>query len=288
MDDIFEAIVRMRREGKRGALATIVSVRGSVPSQHAAKMLFHEDGSTVGTVGGGCVEAEVWQAAREVMESDKPRTLSFNLNQNPRYDTGLVCGGSLDVFVEPVAPPARVYVFGAGHVGHSVYRAARLAGFEVVVIDDRDTFACRERFPDAHEIHAGELDQVTPSLAPSAGSSIVIATRGHRDDMGVLRWAVTTPARYIGMLGSRRKVLTIYRELEADGVSPDALARVRAPIGIDIGSATPEEIAISIVAELIAHRRGAELGQSRLPRLPRRPDVAPQPIPRGEEAAAGA
>ena len=285
MQDIFEAIVRMRREGKRGALATIVSVRGSIPSEHAAKMLFCEDGTTLGTVGGGCLEAEVWQAARDVMASEKPRTLSFNLNQNPRYDTGLVCGGSLDVFVEPLVPPARVYLFGAGHVGLSVYRAGCMAGFEVVVIDDRDTFACRDRFPEAHEIHAGALEEIMPSLAPAANAAIVIATRGHRDDMRVLRWAVTTPARYVGMLGSRRKVLTIYRELERDGVPADALARVRAPIGIDIGSATPEEIAISIVAELIAHRRGAELGQSR---LPRRPDAAPQPIPPGEEAAAGA
>ncbi len=280
MEDIFEAIVRMRREGRRGALATIVGVRGSVPSQHASKMLFCEDGSTVGTVGGGCVEGEVWAAAREVMDEEKPRTLTFNLNENPRYDTGLVCGGSLDVFVEPVAPTPFVYLFGAGHVGFNVYRAARLAGFEVVVIDDRESFANRERFAEAHEIHASPIDQILPRLSPPASASIVIATRGHRDDMRVLRWAVTTPARYVGMLGSRRKAITIYRELEREGVAPDALARVRAPIGIEIGSATPEEIGISIVAELIARRRGAELGPTRLPRRTGSVDApAPQEAP---------
>jgi xanthine dehydrogenase accessory factor len=266
MDDIYEAIVRMRREGKRGALATIVSARGSVPSRGTAKMLFVEDGATLGTIGGGCVEAEVWQAAREVIEVDRPRTLSFNLNQSPKYDTGLVCGGSLDVFIEPIGPPALVYVFGAGHVGLAVYRAARLAGFEVVIVDDRESFANRERFPEAHEIHADAFEVVAPRLFPPATAALVIATRGHRDDMRVLRWAASTPARYIGMLGSRRKVLAIYRELQREGLPPEAMARVRAPIGVDIGSATPEEIGISIVAELIATRRGAALGQVRPPR----------------------
>ncbi len=276
MDDIYEAIVRMRREGRKGALATIVNVRGSVPSRETAKMLFFDDGGTLGTVGGGCVEAEVWQAAREVMEKELPRTLTFNLNQNPKYDTGLVCGGSLDVFVEPLIPAPRVYVFGAGHVGLNVYKAALLAGYEVVVVDDRDAFANRDRFPEAHEIHADSFDLAIPRLLPQPTSFVVIATRGHKDDMRVLRWAVTTPARYIGMLGSRRKVLTIYRELQKDGVPAEALAKVRAPIGLEIGSATPEEIAISIVAELIAIRRGAELGQERKPRIP---DIGPAPAP---------
>src|SRR5881227_3210490 len=125
--DIFEEIVELRRAGRRGALATIVSARGSIPSFETAKMLVRDDGSIVGTIGGGCVEAEVWQAAREVMEQEKPRTLTFNLNQNPKYDTGLVCGGTLEVFIEPVLPIPVLYLFGAGHVAHSLYRVARLA-----------------------------------------------------------------------------------------------------------------------------------------------------------------
>src|SRR6266513_4992063 len=150
--DVYEEIVKLRREGRRGAVATIVSVRGSIPSFQTAKMLVRDDGSIVGTIGGGCVEADVWQAAREVMESEKARTLTFNLNQNPKYDTGLVCGGTPDIFIEPVLPPASLYVFGAGHVALSLYRTAMNAGFDVVVVDDRDSYANRERFPGAKEV----------------------------------------------------------------------------------------------------------------------------------------
>src|SRR5579885_1251463 len=155
--DIYEEIVQMRRAGRRGAVATIVNVRGSIPSFRTAKMLVRDDGSIVGTIGGGCVEAEVWQAAREVMEQEKPRTLVFNLNENPKYDTGLVCGGTLEVFVEPVLPPGVLYVFGAGHVARSLYEVAHTAGFEVVVVDDRESYANRERFPLAKEIYAEEF-----------------------------------------------------------------------------------------------------------------------------------
>src|SRR5256885_16834329 len=122
--DLYEEIVALRRQGRRGAVATIVSARGSIPSFKTAKMLVRDDGSILGTIGGGCVEAEVWQAAREVMESEKPRTLSFDLNQDPKYDTGLVCGGTLEVFVEPVLPPGGLYIFGAGPVAHSLSKVA--------------------------------------------------------------------------------------------------------------------------------------------------------------------
>jgi xanthine dehydrogenase accessory factor len=256
--DIYEEIVRLRREGRRGALATIVNVRGSIPSFETAKMLVRDDGSIAGTIGGGCVEAEVWQAAREVMEREKPRTLTFNLNQDPGYDTGLVCGGTLEIFIEPVLPVPLLFLFGAGHVALSVYNVARVAGFDIVVVDDRESYANRERFPEAREVLAGELEQVMPGLAPTESSFIVIVTRGHRDDMRALRWAVDTPAGYIGMIGSRRKVIGIYRELEEQGVAPEKFDRVHAPIGLDIGAITPEEIAVAIVAEMIAFRRHSE------------------------------
>src|SRR6266550_268516 len=177
--DIYEEIVRLRNEGRRGALATIVNVRGSIPSFATAKMLVRDDGSIVGTIGGGCVEAEVWQAAREVMEQEKARTLKFDLNQNPKYDTGLVCGGTLDIFIEPVLPPAGLYIFGAGHVAQSLYKIARLAGFDVSVIDDRESYANRERFPDAKDVIAEDFDQAMARIAPSETSYIVIVTRGH-------------------------------------------------------------------------------------------------------------
>ena len=256
--DIYEEIVRLRQEGRRGAVATIVNVRGSIPSFETAKMLVRDDGSIFGTIGGGCVEADVWRAAREVMEEEKPRTLTFDLNQDPKYDTGLVCGGTLDIFVEPILPPALLYIFGAGHVSVSLYKAAYTAGFDVTVVDDRELYANRDRFPEAHEVIAEDFDKAMSQLTPNEATYIVIVTRGHRDDMHVLRWAVQTNARYIGMIGSKRKTITIFRELQKEGLAPELFERVHAPIGLDIGAVTPEEIAISITAELIAVRRNAE------------------------------
>src|SRR5437660_11850464 len=256
--DIYEQIVKLRGEGRRGAVATIVNVRGSIPSFKTAEMLVRDDGSIVGTIGGGCVEAEVWQAAREVMESEKPRTLTFNLNQDPKYDTGLVCGGTLDIFIEPVLPPASLYIFGAGHVSVNLYKVARDAGFDVTVVDDREAYANRERFPEAKEVIAEDFEQAMARLIPSESSYIVITTRGHRDDMRVLRWAVQAQARYIGMIGSKRKAITIFRELVKEGLPENLFERVYAPVGLDIGAITPEEIAVAITAELIAVRRRVE------------------------------
>ncbi len=255
--DIYEQIVQLRREGRRGAVATITNVRGSIPSFQTAKMLVRDDGSIAGTIGGGCVEAEVWQAAREVIEQEKPRSLTFNLNNNPKYDTGLVCGGTLEIFIEPVLPPALLYIFGAGHVAYNLYKVATIAGFEVVVVDDRESYANSERFPDAREVIAEDFDAVTARLLVPESSYIVIVTRGHRDDMRVLRWAINANARYLGMIGSKRKTISIYKELEKEGIPAEKFAKVHAPVGLEIGAVTPEEIGVAIVAEMIAERRHA-------------------------------
>ncbi len=256
--NIYEEIVKLQHEGRRGAVATIVNARGSIPSFQSAKLLVRDDGSIAGTIGGGCVEAEVWQAAREVIVEEKPRTLSFNLNQNPKYDTGLVCGGTLEIFIEPVLPVPLLYIFGAGHVAFELFKAARNAGFDCIVTDDREAYANAERFPNARQVIANDFDQAFSQLTPSQSSYIVIVTRGHRDDMRVLRWAVQTKASYIGMVGSKRKAITVFRELTREGLSPELFDRVHSPVGLDIGAVTPEEIAVSIVAELIAMRRRAE------------------------------
>jgi xanthine dehydrogenase accessory factor len=256
--DLYEEIVNLRRAGRRAAMATIVNVRGSVPSFKTAKMLVRDDGSIIGTIGGGCVEAEVWQAAREVIETEKPRTLTFDLNQDPKYDTGLVCGGTLEIFVEPILPPAELYIFGAGHIAASLYKVARIAGFDITIVDDRETYANHERFPEAQEVIAEDFEKVIAHLTPSDSSSIVIVTRGHHDDMRVLRWAVQTSARYVGMIGSKRKTIAIFKELQQEGLAPELFDRVHAPVGLDIGAITPEEIAVAITAELIARRRNVE------------------------------
>ncbi|PKU24910.1 XdhC family protein [Telmatospirillum siberiense] len=264
--DIYEELVRLRREGRRGALATIITTTGSIPSYSSAKMLVRDDGSVVGTIGGGCVEAEVITGARKVMEQEKPETFEFNLNKNPSFDTGLVCGGSLEVFVEPILGDPTLYIFGAGHVGLNVYKVAQMAGFQVVVIDDRVSFANRERFPEAQEVYADDWDKVMASLNPPDTSFILVVTRGHREDMHVLQWAVDTKARYIGMIGSKRKVITVCKELQKLGVPASKFDRVHAPVGFDIGATTPEEISVAVAAEMIAVRRHS---QSALPYMRR-------------------
>jgi xanthine dehydrogenase accessory factor len=255
--DVYDELTRLRRLGQKCALATIVQVRGSIPSFESAKLLVREDGSLVGTIGGGCVEAEVWNAAREVMDTGKPRHMSFNLGQDAAYDNGLICGGQLDVFVEPVLPSPRAFIFGAGHISKSLSQVLTMAGFLSTVIDDREAFANRERFPNADEVISGEYETIFPSLLVHDSSYIVIVTRGHRDDMRVLRWAVSTQACYISMIGSKRKVINVVKELEKEGISHANLERIYAPMGLEIGAISPEEISISVAAEMIALRRNA-------------------------------
>src|SRR4249919_3494587 len=151
--DVYDELVRLRKLGQKAAIATIVQVRGSIPSYESAKLLVREDGSMAGTIGGGCVEAEVWAAAREVIQSEQPLRLTFNLGQDAAYDNGLICGGQLDVFVEPVLPVPYAFIFGAGHISKSLSKVATLAGFSTVVVDNRETFANRERFPEAVQVH---------------------------------------------------------------------------------------------------------------------------------------
>jgi xanthine dehydrogenase accessory factor len=256
--DVFDELVHLRNLGQKCALATIVQVRGSIPSFESAKLLVREDGSMVGTIGGGCVEAEVWNAAREVIATNKPRHMSFNLGQDAAYDNGLICGGQLDIFVECITPQPSALIFGGGHISKSLAKVLDLAGFRVSVIDNREAYANRERFPEAADVHSDEYEEVYPKLNVTESTYIVIVTRGHRDDMRVLQWAVTTSARYISMIGSKRKVISVIRELEKEGAPPEAFERVYAPMGLEIGAVTPEEIAISVGAEMIAMRRDPE------------------------------
>jgi xanthine dehydrogenase accessory factor len=255
--DIFEEIVRMRRSGQRGALATIVHTNGSIPSFESSRMLVREDGGIVGTIGGGCVEADVWAAAREAMEREAPRKMIFNLNHEASFDNGLICGGTLEVFVEPILPQPIAYLFGGGHISIAVAKAASAAGFAIVVIDDREQFANRDRFPMAEQIFTN-FEGAFAQIRPNASSYLIIVTRGHKEDMRVLSWAVRTDARYIGMIGSKRKVLSTYKALEAEGYRPEEFERVFAPMGLEIGALSPDEIAVSIAAELVAVRRNAD------------------------------
>jgi xanthine dehydrogenase accessory factor len=212
----------------------------------------------MGTVGGGCVEAEVWNAAREVIETEKPKNMNFSLGQDAAYDEGLICGRQLSIFVEPVIPQPYAFIFGGGHVSKSLSKVASLAGFTTVIVDNREAFANAERFPEAEATYAEEYEDVFPKLPITSSSYLIIVTRGHRDDMRVLRWAVTTQAKYIAMIGSKRKTISVVHELEREGFSRETFERVFAPMGLEIGAESPEEIAVSVVAEMIAARRMPE------------------------------
>ena len=254
--DIWEEIVELRRKGQKAALATLVRQIGSTPRKDSAKMLIRQDGSFVGTVGGGCTEAEVWQSAQDVMASGKSKTLKFTLNQQDAARDGLVCGGTVEFFIEPILPDPQVVVFGGGHISSYICKAATLAGFKVTIVDDRARYASREKFPEADQIIVSEFDQIREKVALHSNCYVIIVTRGHGHDQVVLEQVIDAPVRFLGMVGSRRKSKIIFDYLRGRGVAEEVIARVESPVGVEIGSETPEEIAISIVARLIAVRRG--------------------------------
>ena len=254
--DIYEEIVRLRRLGAKSALATIVRRVGSTPRKDHAKMLVRQDGTSLGTVGGGCAEAEVWQTAKSVMDSGRPTVLKFELTEDDAEKDGLVCGGTVEVFVEPILPDPQVVILGAGHLGQAIAEAAHRVGFKVVVLDDRESFASRERFPQAEEVIAAPFETALDSVRVDPDSFVLVVTRGHKYDQLALEKALDTGARYIGLVGSRRKIQIIVQNLLNKGISAEAFRNLYAPIGLDIGSETPEEIAVSVVAEFLAIIKG--------------------------------
>ena len=361
MEDVFEEILKIQAEGKKAALASLIWSSGSIPMSEQAKMLVKENGRIVGTIGGGCLEAEVWSAGQEVIKEGVPRILRYHLTEKHVQESGLICGGTVRIFVEPIRPGAMedlfqeiahvrverdravlatvvsegdelaefkgkflvredgrtvgslgsdrlnaamcaevqdvmegdlrelrtlelddreardlgrspgseleifveafllhptVYIFGGGHISLSLATMAKMVGFRVVVVDDRPGFANSERFPLADEVMVEPFEGVFEKLEIDGSSCIVSVTRGHQHDEIVIEQAVRTGARYIGMIGSRRKIATLWRMMSARGTPRELLDRVHAPIGLDIGADTPEEIAVSIVAEMILARRG--------------------------------
>ncbi|MDP6776125.1 MAG: XdhC family protein [Candidatus Latescibacteria bacterium] len=349
MVDVLSEALNLVKAGETAALSTIVSSKGSLPMSKKAKMLVSSDGKIVGTVGGGCLEADVWAEAKQVIETGQATLQQFVLTEKHAGEDGLTCGGTVEIFTEPLGPdgseevlgaidriraerasaalatlvsggeagsevakllvradgttlgslgteaadaavlaeleeedsvpegllkvieleqgePTKVfvesicpepalYLFGGGHVSLAIARVAQTVGFHIVVVDDRDTFANRERFPMADDAQVLELDTAFEDLAIDDLSYLVAVTRGHQYDKTVIRQAVRTNAAYIGMIGSRRKIALMWKELEAEGVRRERLDAIHAPIGLDIGADTPAEIAVSVVAELIQSRR---------------------------------
>ena len=254
---MFAALGEALSRGEEAALVTIVSSNGSTPQRVGAKMLVFGDGRIVGTVGGGCYEHDAIGKARQVLQTRKATTVKYDLNDDFAEETGLVCGGQMEVFIEPIEASPAVYIFGAGHVGYYLAKMAHEAGFGVHVIDDRAAFANTERFPFAASVVVDDIPAWLAQTKIPSTAYAVIVTRGHRNDLDALRALAPRELRYIGLIGSRAKVARLYEQLltESD-VDPALLERIHAPIGLDLGAVTPQEIAVSITAELIAVRRG--------------------------------
>lgn len=255
MLNVFEEIVKLNHSGQRVALATVISVNGSAPREPGAKILVRNDGTTVGSIGGGKIEFEVCKQALEVISNGKPKLLHFDLTGTDADKDKMICGGLMDVFVEPILSPPTLYIFGGGHISLSLVRIGKIIGFRVVVIDERPEFANRDRFPEADEILFKDFSDIFAQLKIDKFSYMVIVTRSHLFDKAVLEWAVSTEAAYIGMIGSKKKVNTIFSNLRSKGIRDESLKNVHAPIGLDIDAETPEEIAVSILAEIIKVRR---------------------------------
>ena len=254
--EVFSAVTDALERGEPAALVTIVSTTGSTPQRVGAKMLVFADGRIVGTIGGGCYENDAFWKARDAITNRKPQLVHYELDDDFAQESGLICGGQMDVYIEPIEPSPELYIIGAGHVGFHLARVAHEVGFRVHVVDDREKFANRERFPHAAEIVVEDIPAwiARTTLAPHAYA--VIVTRGHTNDLEALRALAPRELRYLGLIGSRAKVARIYEQLVEDNLSADALKHVHAPIGLDIGAVTPQEIAVSILAELIAVKHG--------------------------------
>ena len=257
--DIFEEVVRLRQEGIPAALATIVGTRGSTPGRESMRLLVLADGSFLGTVGGGCLEAEVYETALEVIRDEQPRTLSFRLNERDMPDSGLLCGGEVTIFVEPLTTPT-LWIFGGGHVSKALCQVASLAGFRVTIADDREAYANRERFPEAADAIAAPLPDLVSAMPIRENSYAVVVTRGHKEDGVVLR-ALAKRAhggerlRFLGMIGSKAKRAVLFRQLRREAVDEEFLQSCRSPVGLVIGAQSHEEIAVAVVGELISMRR---------------------------------
>jgi xanthine dehydrogenase accessory factor len=251
---IWKAVVELGEINGSGALCTIVASRGSTPRHTGSKMLVYPDRRLLGSVGGGQMEELVIREALEAMRDEKPRLVKYNLSDPGDGDPG-VCGGQLEIFVEPIVPKPAVIIVGAGHVGKAVAHLAKWLGFRVAISDDRVELCSPELVPDADEFYPGPLAELPQNLQIDSNTYLILATRSVDIDVPGLPALLETPAAYIGVIGSRRRWETTRKQLIEAGIDEDNLKRVRSPMGLEIAAETPEEIAVSIMAEIIQLRR---------------------------------
>jgi len=252
--DIFEEIVTARKANTPVVMATVVESLGSAPREEGARMLIKADGSTVGTIGGGAIEKVIVDRAMTLMHGAAPQLARYDLE-----DIGMTCGGAMGVFLEPLRPAPRLFIFGAGHVGTALAQLGKMLDFSVVVVDNRSEFADRERLPWADEVIVDEYQNALEHISSFQNAYAVILTHKHVHDFEVLCLCAAKPFFYLGMIGSKTKVAKAFYQLREKGVDAEVIRRIHAPIGIDIGANTPAEIALSIAAELLAVRSGAKI-----------------------------
>jgi len=258
---LLAAIQEALAHGEPVALCTVVQAEGSTPRGPGAKMLVRADGTTLGSVGGGAVEADVTRQALEILRGGASRLADYTLRDEG--DPG-ICGGQVTVFIDALAPAPTLLIVGAGHVGQMVAQMGRLQGYRVVVCDDRAEYANPETLPAADRILVGPLPDVLADVPITSDTCAVIVTRGHKDDEAALGYLLDKGAGYLGMIGSTRKVQTVFEHLRAAGATEEQLARVHAPIGLRIGAQTPAEIALCILAEILLVRRSGDPTRPRL------------------------
>jgi xanthine dehydrogenase accessory factor len=256
MKDVLEAALQATQTGQKAALVTVISTEGSTPQKAGAKMVVYADGRIVGTIGGGCVEAEMTWRARQAIDERRAQVASYELTADQAGEDGLICGGRMEIFIEPIEGTPTLCLFGAGHVAQPLARMAKAAGFRVEVADDRVKFANRERFPEADLVIVEEFATAASRMTLGPNTYAIVVTRGHKGDEEALAACLGKGLRFLGLLASRPKFVHIAAALEERGVSVVELATIHAPLGLELGAVTPEEIAVSILAEMIAVRRG--------------------------------
>jgi xanthine dehydrogenase accessory factor len=255
MTSILQSLAELEKTNRAAALCTVVKTSGSTPRHSTSKMLVHPDGHIEGTVGGGMLEDRVIQEALGSLKDGKPRLLEYSMTDPARGDVG-ICGGQVEVFVEPILPSAMLVVVGGGHVGKAVAHLAKWLGFRVAVSDDRPEFCTPEANPDADEFYPIPMAELPLRLNITPQTYLVLTTRGVSTDVPGLPPLLESQAGYIGVIGSQRRWSATVKELNEAGISDEQLKRVHSPIGLEIGAETPEEIAVSILAEVLKIRRG--------------------------------
>jgi xanthine dehydrogenase accessory factor len=251
MIDIYRKLNELRKENIPSALVTVIATKGSTPRDVGAKMIVCADGNVYGTIGGSAVEAMVTDQAKKCIQINAAKKVWHDLDDHEKADTGMICGGKMEFFIEPVNAPSHLIIFGGGHVALPLARVASIIGFDYTIVEDRPDFATRERFPDARDLIISNSDELEDKVSFSESDYVAIVTRSHELDYLALKKVLRKSVRYLGLIASKVKKKQVFEQLAKEGFSEKIINQIHSPIGLDIAAQTPEEIAISIAAELI-------------------------------------